>query len=83
MTTPSRDDLRRAFWAGIAFVLVGGAILSFGAPPSGMVMAAWIMLLMGTVGIAAVILRLSGWAPQWRWLADDVVDTLAGRVTGA
>ena len=70
MTTPSRDDLRRAFWAGIAFVLVGGAILSFGAPPSGMVIVAWIMLLMGTVGIAAVILRLSGWAPQWRWLAE-------------
>lgn len=67
MTTPSRDDLKRAFWAGIAFVLLGGAILSFGAPDVGLAIAAWAALVLGTVGIVGSMLRMSGlWQPELR-----------------
>lgn len=66
MTTPSRDNLGRAIWAGMAFVLVGGAILSFAEPPPVLALSAWAMLLMGALGIGAAIRRLSDWRPQGR-----------------
>jgi hypothetical protein len=67
MTPPNRDELKHAFWGGIAFVLLGGAMLSFGEPNAGVAIAAWAALALGSVGIVGVILRLSGvWRPELR-----------------
>ena len=64
MTAPNSDDLKRAFWASIAFVLLSGAMLSFGEPPIGIAIVAWVGFAFGAVGILGVILRASGkWQP--------------------
>lgn len=65
--SPSRDDMKRAIWAGASFVAVGALILVLGGLPSGMKIIAWVMIGFGALGIVAGALRLQGkWAPELR-----------------
>lgn len=94
MTPPNSDELKMAFWSSIAFVLLGGVMLSFGEPSTGVAIVAWVSFAFGAAGILGVILRASGkWqsgtptsksrAPKWRKTTAQTVQTKAADATRA